>query len=392
MTRARFDGAHELLGASEQIAFTFIFTPASFVLIFSLQNLCEDNFISAMLFNNVCLEAFGYALPPHVVTSAAIEEKLAALYDKLKMPFGRLELMSGIHERRFWDAETTPSQASTLAGREALRNSGVEAGEMECLLHTSVCRDFMEPASATLVHKALKLADDAAVFDISNACLGFLNGIVTLGNMIELGQVKKGLIVAGEGSRQLVENTIDRLLHVPNPTRHAIRNMFASLTLGSGACALVMAHTSASKFGNRLIGGAMRCATEFNHLCQGDVTNMNTDSETLLQEGCKLARVTWEKTKRVLGWTNDSVDRVFCHQVGSAHRRLMYSSIEMDMAKDFSTLEYLGNAGSVSLPITMAIGLEKNPPVRTEKVAMLGIGSGLNCLMLGVEWQQKQKC
>jgi len=38
----------------------------------------------------------------------------------------------------------------------------------------------MEPASATLVHKALQLGADAAVFDISNACLGFLNGIVTL--------------------------------------------------------------------------------------------------------------------------------------------------------------------------------------------------------------------
>ncbi len=339
-----------------------------------------------MRFNNVCLEAFGYALPPHVVTSADIEQKLAALYEKLKLPFGRLELMSGIRERRFWDPETTPSQSSALAGREALKNSGVEPGEMECLLHTSVCRDFLEPASATLVHKALKLAEDAVVFDISNACLGFLNGIVTLGNMIELGQVKKGLIVAGEGSRQLVENTIERLLKMPNPTRHGIRNVFASLTLGSGACALVMAHKSVSKFGHRLMGGAMRCATEFNHLCQGDESNMNTDSETLLHEGCKLARTTWEKTKRVLGWTNDSVNRVFCHQVGSAHRRLMYNSIEMDMAKDFSTLEFLGNAGSVSLPITMAMGLEKNAPTRDEKVAMLGIGSGLNCLMLGVEW------
>ncbi len=340
-----------------------------------------------MLFKNVCLEAFGYALPPHIVTSACIEDKLGALYRKLKLPFGRLELMSGIRERRFWDKETRPSDASAMAGREALKNSGVEPGEVECLLHTSVCRDFMEPATATLVHKALKLAEDAAVFDISNACLGFLNGIVTLGNMIELGQVKKGLIVAGEGSRQLVENTIDRLLNMPNPTRHGIRNVFASLTLGSGACALVMAHKSASKFGHRLIGGAMRCATEFNNLCQGDDSNMNTDSETLLQEGCKLARVTWEKTKRVLGWTNDTPDRIFCHQVGTAHRRLMYNSIEMDMAKDFSTLEFLGNAGAVSLPITMAMGLEQKAPGRDEKIAMLGIGSGLNCLMLGVDWQ-----
>jgi len=173
---------------------------------------------------------------------------------------------------------------------------------------------------------------------------------------------------------------------MPNPTRHGIRNVFASLTLGSGACALVMAHKSVSRFGHRLIGGAMRCATEFNNLCQGDISAMNTDSETLLQEGCKLARVTWEKTKRVLGWTNDTPDRVFCHQVGTAHRRLMYNSIEMDMAKDFSTLEFLATPGRYRCR-SQCDGLEKDAPARDEKIAMLGIGSGLNCLMLGVDWQ-----
>ncbi|HLX64469.1 MAG TPA: 3-oxoacyl-ACP synthase III [Planctomycetota bacterium] len=340
-----------------------------------------------MRFSNVCFEAFGYTLPPLIVTSAKIEDKLSQLYEKLKLPFGRLEMMSGIRERRFWEEGTTPSQASTLAGRDAIEKSGIEADEIECLLHTSVCRDFMEPASATLVHRALKLADDATVFDISNACLGFLNGIVTLGNMIELGQVKKGLIVAGEGSRQLVENTISTLINMKDPTRKSIKDMFASLTLGSGACALVMAHKSVSKFGHRLLGGAARCASGFNHLCHGDFSAMSTDSETLLKEGCRLAHSTWEKTKRVLGWTNEIVDRVFCHQVGSAHRRELYNTLEMDQAKDFSTFEFLGNAGAVSLPITMAMGLEKKVPARAENIAMLGIGSGLNCLMLGVEWQ-----
>ena len=340
-----------------------------------------------MLFQNVCLEAFGYALPPHAVTSEQLERRLAPLYERLKLPFGRLELMSGIKERRFWDPQTTPSQASTLAGREALKNSSVNPGDIECLLHTSVCRDFMEPASATLVHKALELSSDAAVFDISNACLGFLNGMVTLGNMIELGQVKRGLIVAGEGSLELIENTIAHLLNDASATRDSIKGMFASLTLGSGACALVLAHRSVSRFGHRLIGGAMRCATAFNDLCRGDLSNMNTDSEKLLQEGCKLARSTWDKFKRDLGWNNTTPDRVFCHQVGTAHRRALYGALELDQAKDFSTLEFLGNAGSVSLPITMAMGLERKPPAHPEKLAMLGIGSGLNCLMLGVEWQ-----
>ena len=339
-----------------------------------------------MQYKHVCIEAFGYELPPNIITSAALEEKLSALYQRLKLPYGRLEMMSGIKERRFWDEGTTPSQVSTRAGALALKNSHADAGEIECLMHTSVCRDFLEPATGTLVHGALGLAKEAMVYDISNACLGFLNGMVSMANMIELGQIKKGMVVAGESSRQLVESTIDSLLNEPNPTRETIKDAFASLTIGSGACALVMAHESVSGFGHKLVGGAMRCATEFNHLCRGNAGNMSTDSETLLQEGCKLARKTWEKTTEVLGWTNNMVDRVFCHQVGNAHRKLLYSTLELDPQKDFSTLGYLGNTGSVSLPTTMAIGTEKSPPKPNEKIAMLGIGSGLNCLMLGVEW------
>ncbi|HYF49336.1 MAG TPA: 3-oxoacyl-ACP synthase III [Planctomycetota bacterium] len=339
-----------------------------------------------MRYKHVCIEAFGYALPPQVVTSSAIEDKLATLYNKLKLPFGRLEMMSGIKERRFWEPQTRPSDASSLAGKDALQKSKVDPSEIEVLLHTSVCRDMLEPASACFVHQGLGLPKDVMVYDLSNACLGFLNGMVNLANMIELGQVKRGLIVAGESSRQLVESTIDNLLNMPNPTRDSIKEAFASLTIGSGACAVVLSHESVTKFGHRLVGGAVQCASEFNHLCRGNAGNMSTDSETLLQEGCKLARQTWAKTREILGWTNDMVSRVFCHQVGSAHRRLLFQTLELESKKDFSTLEFLGNTGSVALPITMAIGTEQSPPEKGDKIALLGIGSGLNCLMLGVQW------
>ena len=55
-------------------------------------------------------------------------------------------------------------------------------------------------------------------------------------------------------------------------------------------------------------------------------------------------------------------------------------------AKDFSTYPFLGNIGTVSLPITAAIAEERGFLEAGQRVAFLGIGSGLNCLMLGWEW------
>ncbi|MFQ5489831.1 MAG: 3-oxoacyl-ACP synthase III [Phycisphaerae bacterium] len=348
-----------------------------------------------MTFDHVCLESFGYALPPEVVTSEALERRLAPVYERFSLHTGRLELMSGIRERRFWNPGTLPSDASTLAGRKALEASGTDPQEVGCLFHTAVSRDFLEPATASVVHHNLALSQRAVIYDISNACLGFVNGMINLANMIELGQVKKGLIVAGENSRHLVDSTIDHLLADPDLTKQQLKMAFASLTIGSGAVALVMAHESVSRTGHRLIGGAVRSDTRHNDLCRGSTDTgfgdgahmlMNTDAETLLVHGCALAAETWTDFLQQMGWTRHDVDRCFTHQVGIAHRERLYQSIAMDPAKDYATLEFLGNVGSVSLPVTMALGIEEHPPAPGQRIAMLGIGSGLNCVMLGTQW------
>ena len=70
-----------------------------------------------MRFEHVCIESIAVALPEESWTSAAIEERLRPLYERLRLPFGRLELMSGIRERRFWPRGTRPSDASAAAGK-----------------------------------------------------------------------------------------------------------------------------------------------------------------------------------------------------------------------------------------------------------------------------------
>lgn len=346
-------------------------------------------------YEHVCFESYGYVLPENVVTSIEIERQLAPVYERFGVHEGRLELMTGIRERRFWNEGTLPSDTSSRAGRRALEASGARADEIECLIHTSVSRDFLEPATASVVHDNLSLSPKALIYDISNACLGFLNGIMSLANMIELGQVKRGLIVAGESSRNLVRTTVDQLLKASKLTRPEFKAAFASLTIGSGAVGLVMAHDSVTQTGHHLVGGVAMTATEHNHLCRGSADtgfdsqaamSMQTQAETLLISGCALAVDAWRSFKQTLGWTNGDVDRAYCHQVGTAHRDLLYEAIELDPAIDFSTFEFLGNVGAVSLPLTMAMGTQRDPPRRGERIAMLGIGSGLSSLMLGLRW------
>lgn len=342
-----------------------------------------------MHFRRVCIESFGYTLPEEVVTTAALERRLAPLYERLRLPEGRLELMTGIRERRFFPPGTRPSSMSIESARRAIAASGIDPQQFGALVHGSVCRDFLEPATACRVHHGARLPPEAIIYDVSNACLGILNGIVQVANMIELGQIRAGVVVGTECGRELVENTIGDLNSDLSLTRESVKDSIASLTIGSASAAVVLCDEELSQTGNRLAAAAAHCDTQHHELCQsrGLETYMQTDSEELLRRGVAAGAATFKRFLGIAGWRPQHIDRTFCHQVGVAHRKLMFESLGLDPAIDFATVETLGNTGAAALPITMALGVAQGRLRPEDRVALLGIGSGINCLMLAVEWK-----
>jgi len=349
-----------------------------------------------MRYQRVCVEAFTTILPPEICTSAEIESRLDPVYQRLGLPAGRLELMSGIRERRFFPQGTRPGTISSQTVRKALDVSHLNPDLCGALIHGSVCRDQMEPATAAGVHHAAGLPRQAIVLDFSNACLGLLNGMLAIADMIELGRIQAGIVVGTETGRSLVEGTISRLLADPGVTRKSIKLDFASLTIGSGTAAIVLCDESISRTGNRLLGGACLANTSHHELCAGGVDpvstgdgrpQMSTDSEALLHAGVELAEDTWKLAKSELDWTNASVQKVFTHQVGKAHRSLLLNRLQLSEQIDFPTVEFLGNTGAAALPTAVSLGLQQGFVATGDYLALLGIGSGLNSIMLGLDWQ-----
>ncbi|PIK15455.1 3-oxoacyl-ACP synthase III [Halobacteriovorax sp. JY17] len=343
-----------------------------------------------MKYQNVALHSFDYLEPEEFLTSEDIEEKLSPLYQRLNLPAGRLELMTGIQSRGIWPNGTRPSDLSTRSAKKLLAKSGIDKSDIGLLIHASVCRDFLEPSTASVVHHNLELNEDAMIYDLSNACLGVVNAMAMAANMIELGQIKYALIVSGENGGPLLSQTLDYLNGDLTLTRKSIKKYIANLTIGSASVAYLLSHKDLAPTAPRIIGGAVCTDSSANILCQGDGDTtslmMETDSEELLKHGLELAKKNWNKTKEVLNWKNSDVDWVIGHQVGTAHERLTMEAMELSEHKTYTTYETLGNTGSAALPITLAKLVETNKLKKGEKVALLGIGSGLTSIMLGVEW------
>ncbi len=343
-----------------------------------------------MRYRRVCIESIGYTLPSEVVTTAQLEAELSPVYERLRLPAGRLELMSGIRERRFWPPKTTISEVSVRSGLRAIEAAQINPSRIGALVHGSVCRDFLEPATASRVHYQLGLPAACTVYDLSNACLGMLNGILQVADMIELGRIEAGLVVGTEQGWPLVDNTVKRLNRDLDITRESIKSSIASLTIGSASAAVLLCSEEQSRTGNRLEGSELRARTSQHDLCCSDglETVMHTDSERLLHEGVATAAETFTEFLRELNWQSSDIDKIICHQVGAAHRKRLLQALGLDEAIDFSTLELLGNTGAAALPVTLGVGMAQGHIEANDRVALLGIGSGIHCLMLGLHWQK----
>lgn len=338
-----------------------------------------------MLYKHVSIASVTHVDAPVRLSSADIMERLQPTLDRLGIRGNLLEEVAGIHERRIWDGPVSPSDAATLAAQKAIAASGVPHENIGILINTSVCRDYLEPSTASIIHGNLGLADTCQNFDVGNACLAFLNGMDIAARMIERGDIDYALIVDGESSNVITENTIQRLSQ-PGVTEDQFRNEFASLTLGSGAAAMVMGRAELLPDGHKFLGTVTRAATNFSHLCRGNMDRMVTDTRTLLVEGLKLAAKTFQAARAALGWMTGELDEFVIHQISKVHTAAFVELLGIDPKKVLTVFPEYGNIGPASVAVALSKLAETGRLTKGKRVAMLGIGSGLNCSMAEVVW------
>jgi len=338
-----------------------------------------------MLFEQVSIAGLAHIDAPNTLTSDEINARLRPTFERLGMTTDVLKDIAGIYERRLWNAGMQASDAATLAAEAALADAGVPREKIGLLVNTSVSRDWLEPSTASIVCGNLRLSDTCQNFDVANACLAFINGMDIAGRMLERGEIDYALIVDGEVSNLVYEKTIERMSR-PDITEAEFREEFASLTLGSGAAAMVMARRELVPDAPRYKGGVTRAATEFNTLCRGNLDRMVTDTKALLTEGLKLAQKTFAAAKLGLGWAVDEIDQFVIHQISRVHTEVFTKTLGIDPKKVTTIFGEFGNIGPASVPIVLSKLKAMGRLKKGDRVALMGIGSGLNCSMAEVVW------
>lgn len=331
-------------------------------------------------FDDVAIVSIVACDAPIVVTSDEIDRRLAPFYERVGAEPGLLEHLAGITERRQWPEDIGFIEASALAGEKALSESGIDPSRIGFCTNTSVCRDRLEPSSAVTVHDRLGLPSDCINYDVSNACLGFINGIHMAGTFIEAGQIDYALIVDGEGTREIQQNTINRLLDESSTIDDLFSN-FASLTLGSGSTAAIIGRHSENPGSHRVVRGEFRAASQHHDLCVGSLESMRTDTKALLDAGTELGKLAWDEADKD-AWAD--MDRYIFHQISRVHAGAMVDILGIDPERVPMTFPTFGNIGPAAVPFTLAKEVPSLVP--GDRVLCVGVGSGLNASFVELAW------
>ena len=334
-----------------------------------------------MQFQRVAVEGLAFLDAPDVVTSLEIEQRINAGGQGVHLREGTIELLTGVAQRRVWRAKPLISTLAAQAGKKVLDQTRTSAGAIDLLISTSVSKDYLEPSVASGVHAELGCAPRCLNFDVANACLAFLDGMHIAATMIEQGSIDRALIVDAENSHTALESTIEFLQQVGAKPQD-LSDHFATLTLGSGAAAMLLCREDLATTSHRFRGGVRRAASQWNHLCKGSIDRMVTDAASLLKAGVELAAETFEAAQAQLGWSAQSLDALIMHQVGAKHMSTIRKTLGLEGVPAHVTYTHLGNMGPAAIPVTLRKAIDEGAVFEGDRVALMGIGSGINCAMM----------
>jgi len=331
-----------------------------------------------MLIKGNCqIAGIGTYLPSQIVTSQELMQEI-----KSEENYGLSETwlndICGIDERRVANAEELPSIMAIKSAEIALKESGVNATEIDVVIFCGISREWIEPSIAHKVQHELGCVN-AICFDVTNACHGFMNGILIADNLMQASNTSHVLVVTGEVSTDITMHYVEKL----KEGRELLKKEMGIFTLGDAGAAMVLTPKNKSNRGFQYFN--FHSDAKHTDLCKINATKDGSyEGQMLMKEISymivKLHADLIERTYKVLNWSHEDVKHMICHQVGKRPHQRMAKMAKVPL--DIAPISYkkLGNITTATIPFN----LYNARPKANDKILIAGTGSGLSISQSGL--------
>jgi len=323
---------------------------------------------------NVGIIGLGHYLPKRKLTNADLE-KLVDTNDEWIIS------RTGIKERRIAQKHERNSDLAIKAGREALKNAKLSAEDLDLIVVATISPDSNFPSVSCLVQKAIH-ANNAAAFDISAACSGFLYALTTAKQFVLSGLYKNALVIASEK----ITNFVDW------------NDRATCILFGDGAGACVIAPVR----GNRgIVSDYMHAQGRFGDLMMVVAADRKPlDQKTkemklphITMQGKELFKVAVnsmadavciavKKAKMKLS----DIDCVIPHQANDRIISAVAKKLNLPKSKIFVNIDKYGNMSAASIAVALYEAVKQKRIKRGSNVVLVTFGAGLVSAANVVKW------
>ncbi|NLM53230.1 MAG: ketoacyl-ACP synthase III [Firmicutes bacterium] len=319
-----------------------------------------------MKLQNVGILGVGSAVPTKVVTNFDLE-KIINTSDTW------IRTRTGIRERRIVAGTQTTSDLAAEAAKAAVKAAGCTMAEIDLILVATVSPDTIMPSTACFVQEKIG-AKNAAAFDLSAGCTGFVYGLAVGCSFVRSGMYKRVLVIGAEVLSKFVDWT-DRTTCV---------------LFGDGAGAVLLGpvekpgllsfklHADGS-MGDLLItpaGGARLPATKETVEARQHYIKMVSGNETF-----KFAvRVMGEVVQQALdeaGLTKEDLDFLIPHQANLRIIEAARKRFNLPQERVVVNIDRYGNMSSASIPVALDEAIREGRIKRGHVLGFVGFGAGL---------------
>ncbi|QDP00491.1 ketoacyl-ACP synthase III [Thalassotalea sp. PS06] len=288
---------------------------------------------------------------------------------------------TGIKERRISHINT--AEMSALAAKHALASAGIEADELDLIIVATSCPDTLVPNTASRVQQILG-SNNAACFDLSSACTGFLYALQNATAQIRFGAAKKALVIGAE-----------RMSWFINWAKRDTAVLF-----GDGAGAVILEATD-KECG--LLNAKLGCDSNARDILS--INNFGTDMDRYVNPPSALdisfegpdifkraVRGMGQATETVLQQTGinvEDVDLLVPHQANVRIIETLQKQLKLRDDQVMVNIQHYGNTSAATVPIALCEALEQGKVKPGDNIMSAAFGAGLTWGAAFIKWGDK---
>lgn len=328
--------------------------------------------------NGIGIIGTGSFLPKKILSNHDLE-KLVETSDEW------ITTRTGIKERRILESGKAASDMAIEASKKALEDAKLNPEDIDLVIVATMTSDMITPSTACIVQDKLG-CKNAAAFDISAACSGFIYGLSMAYGMIKSGVYKNILLIASEAMSRILD----------------WEDRGTCILFGDGAGAAVISEVPEGKGILKMELGSDGSGAEHLLIPAGGSKCPLTDErlanreQYLKMEGSEVfkfaVRKIDETCKKILkesGLESSDIDLFIPHQANTRIIDSAVKKLKIPKEKTFVNLQKYGNMSAASIPVALDEALKQGKIKDGDNILLVGFGGGLTWGSSILKWHVK---